>query len=362
MSFYFYRFARQIKKQTLALQAKKFEFNSYLQDQQRNNNNYSKLDLNNNDSNTNKSLPKNIKANPYYWAYTIKNKFKDLFMNYSKKQKLLTSEYSKKASNFLVKSNLNAVSTFSNAVISSLVSGINSFLGVISGGKITPIGLKTLKTKFLSKIKLIKRKLTLNNNYFEKFKNKEVFLNNNFNSKTNLYSIIEKNLVKQEFYEKLKNFLPFSVNMIIGSNFRKMNTYIVSPFYKQKFFDYKIKLKNGFYKNKVKSYKEEYDNFNKSLKKKEDSFLNKIHFLVFKLFKSKSKKEKIKILLFAFAFAYFFVFLLLKKIFNFIFLNQTKQDKRIKESLVIIEEIKKQNETLMNQQRDLVKKFQEAGK
>jgi hypothetical protein len=342
--------------------------------------------------------PDYIKSNPFYLGNLIKSKFYEafrfLFESFKNKPKLITQEGTKnipihikktvnQLTNYTKKTALSIIDT-SNKLILKLTNGYLD-LRKISNSSLSPMAknfymtisqnlnsrnLIIIFTKMGNSIKWYKKETIKNLN---KYRDNDIYndylkKNNKFFNWFNTKLDAKKNQNKSQyetsnfFTRKIKNYFDhlgsYGGRANFDSKINKINNYIKSPWYKQKFHLYTIKAKN-IWKNRSQAggvmnysyYKEKLSTQNLTKVIKNFNYSNARNFVGGGI---KRQFRKIIFYFISIVTVYYSIKYFLHRLFNH------RSDKNLEEALNAVKELKVQNQELMKYNRDLIEKIMEG--
>lgn len=369
MSFYFSRVYRRIQKQKEKVNYMKKEFNEYMQKEIKKGNKYEDF-----------NPPPDIKANPFYWGFVIKNHFKESFQNINSKfknsPKLLNYENKINQSLSKPKEGIGKITEYTKKYAVTIIEKIHQLVTKVTGGyldvrKITDkyipqlyhssvSGLVIIGTKVNYLVKAIYSKSLA---FINKHKDKE--MNQKFKAHyENMYKNLERRAGdpnRKSYTTRFSAFLiPPSVKLLFGNGLRKMNTFIRSPTYVKKMLSYKLKIKSVWDKrSNFKEYKYSYyftSFYNKAKGTHVSTYVEKFKYKNVKDYFFGGTKRKIRNLLLYIA-SIIGGYYIIKSMFRRV--KDRSGDKKLKEALTAVKELKHQNENLMKYNIDLMNRLRE---
>lgn len=361
-----------------------------------------KMNLNNFNANSTSKTPDYIKKNPFYWMDLILarlGKAWQYILNYKNQPKKLTFEDEKyKVFNLpVISKKINHMTAYSKQSVLALIDNIsslvlkatNGFLDIrkISNGglaNITPM-LKNLSVKFSSSIgknlnyhnlMIIYKKMGNNLNsynqkamgYMKKYQDPKAY--QEFKSQYNKYLKTMSEQAKERaengtrferFMYKItpKSFFNLKALTENSNKLHKINKYIKSPWYKQKFYVYESKFRKFWQSNEKASYFK-YSYYKETINTKSLSrFVQNMNYTNAKSFFTGGMKRQFRKIAFYIVSAFVFFYTLKYLIYS---LFNRRGDKNLQEALKAVNDLKQQNQELLKYNRELIDKIVDSKK
>jgi hypothetical protein len=344
-----------------------------------------------NQNNINFKTPEYIKTNPFYWMDLLiarLGKAWQFIFNFKNQPKRLTSDegrvfnlpaITKKINHMTAYSKQSAVAVIDN--ISSLVlKATNGYLDIkkITNGGLTPM-LKNFSVTIgrnlnYHNLLIIYKKMgnNLNNynqkamGYLKKYQDPKAY--QEFKSQYDKYlkkmgeqakERAENGTRFERFMYKITPNSFFNFRAMSNNKLHKINKYIKSPWYKQKYYVYESKLRK-FWESKDKTSYFKYSYYKENINAKSLSkFVQNMNYNNAKSFFAGGMKRQFRKVAF-YIVSVFVFFYTLKYLIHSIF--NRRSDKNLQEALNAVNELKQQNQELLKYNRELIDKIVESRK
>jgi hypothetical protein len=202
--------------------------------------------------------------------------------------------------------------------------------------------------------KIMGQKMSKTKNDLNNLIKKDPRFNDYKNSYENFFKNMEeqttnKNSFYNRFMNKFKPHLPL-LNSKLSNSLPKMNRFIKSPEMMKKAYSYKIRIMD-FWKNKKLYYEYFTIDYWKGKNRSVSTYVRKFTFTDMKDFVFGGTKRKMKRILFYIISIIVFYYLAKYSIFR---LSNRSKDRKLEETLKVVQDVKRQNEELMEYNRKLI--------